>query len=431
MGNNQSIGELAGQYYALAQKLADNKDSLAPEEVLKALISRDKISYLWRTEGPMDSVTAGLIVQGDQRLKALARPIGQIEALKAWRESFNPPAEAWWWPIPPPKPSSFFERFDWLWTALALTCLTLAIGLAADIAPRFLSGGPDTWGALVVVIQAVLALLTTSSILTKTGQDAAKRVLDSLKFPRRFWEEAGLVAAILLLVGLFGFRLLLPRMAVSYNDSGLQHHCAGRLASAQFDYERALKLNPDYPEAHFNLGLLFEDLQEAEQAQSHYQIVVQQGDLVIAYNNLAHLYILEKAYDTAIPLLLTGLQRLAKGEIKETLVRCRPTSPPLGGIEGGEAVQKAPAELLRYEILKNLGWARLGQERYDEAEPYLAEAAALLPDKAAAYCLQAQVREGRGETEAALKDWESCLQFASSYNADEDVWIGLARQKFQ
>ncbi|MCL4298815.1 MAG: tetratricopeptide repeat protein [Anaerolineae bacterium] len=427
MGNNQSMLQLANHYHELTQNLIKNKNISSSEKVLDSLITRDRIAHLWRTAGPADLITAGLIAQGDQQLKAMAQSISHMKELKAWRESFNPSTEAWWWPAPSAeKPPGFLERFDWLWTAVALTFLTIAIGLVTDIAPRFLSGGPDTWGALVVVIQSVLALLTTSSILTKTGQDAAKRILNSLKFPRRLWEEAGLIVALLVLIALIIFRLLLPRIAVSYNNSGIENHCNGRLSTAQLDYTRALKLNPDYSEAHFNLGLLFEELQDTKQAQSHYQNVVQQGELVIGYNNLAHLYILEKNYAAAIPLLSTSLQKLEKGEIKEGLVRCQPTSDITN-----QNVEQAPAELLRYEILKNLGWARLGQERYYEAEPYLEKAINLIPDKAPAYCLRAQVREGQGDADNALKDWETCLQFASSYNADEDVWIGLARQKFQ
>jgi tetratricopeptide (TPR) repeat protein len=78
-----------------------------------------------------------------------------------------------------------------------------------------------------------------------------------------------------------------------------------------------------------------------------------------------------------------------------------------------------------------LGWARLGQERYDEAQPYLNEAIALFDDQAPAYCLQAQVVEGLTDPETARPDWEKCLQYASSDNRDEDVWIGMARQRFQ
>lgn len=398
MTEQLSLTQLAMQYSKLAQNLAENKDSPPPQQVLDCLVTRDRIAYRLREEGPAEPEAACLIDQGDRQLRGLKEPISQLKELKDWRGSFGPAPDAWWWHFPPPPPPpSFSERFDWLWTALALACLTVSLSLIADITPRFLSGGPDTGGALVVTAQSVLALLTTGSVLTSTGREAAKRVLGSFKFPKRLWEEAGFTAAAILLIALFLFHRSLPLIARWYNDSGLDNYQAGLLTSAQRDYQRALKLEPDLLAAHYNLGLLYEDLGDLEKARAEYQIAVQ-GGLDVAYNNLARLYILDEEYDRAVPLLMEGLKR-------------------------------APDAAVRYDLYKNLGWARLGQGRHDEALAALQEAVSLDPEGAPAHCLLAQVLEAKEEQQKAVDDaWEACLQYADSSRPDEDIWLGLARQ---
>jgi tetratricopeptide (TPR) repeat protein len=425
MTKQSTLSQLATRYHELTQILQNNKDVLPLEQVLDCLVSRDRITYVLIREGPPEAELVHLITTGDQRLKELAGSLSQIKEIEVWRDSLKPPSEAWWWHLSPPIPlPGFFDRFGWLWSSLALTCLILAVSLALDISSRFLSGGPDTWGAFVIIAQAALTLLTTRSVLTNAGQEAAKRMLSSLKFPRRFWEEAGATVALLLLGALLIFRLSLPQIAMLYNNSGLASYCAGQLSSAQHAYERALKLNPDYVEAHYNLGLLYEDLQDFDQTRAHYQIAVQ-GGLDLAYDRLAHLYILDKEYAAAVSFLLAGRQQVEQARVKSQPVRCRLAS----ALTNQDPVKETSVEAVKYNLLKNLGWARLGQERYDEAISYLQEAISLAGDQAPAYCLRAQALEGQGDQAGAQVDWENCLKYASSSNADEDTWIGLARQR--
>jgi Flp pilus assembly protein TadD len=123
-----------------------------------------------------------------------------------------------------------------------------------------------------------------------------------------------------------------------------------------------------------------------------------QGGLDAAYNNLARLYILQGDPSEAVSLLLSGLE-------------------------------KAQDTSVRYTMLKNLGWARLEQKRYDEAIATLREAINLAPEAAAGHCLLAQALEGQGDAGGTASEWETCLRLASSRkSAEEDRWIGQARQ---
>ncbi len=390
-----NLGRALERYSATLTALEEAQPQPAPEQILAVLKARDVI-HAALADDTQDAVE-GLItvVKLDSRLKQQTERIAQAVKLADWRASFHPPAQAWWWFVE--APPSRWDRFDWLWGALTVVCLTIVLSLVVDISSRFLSGGPDTWAAFAVIGQSVLTLLAAGGALTRTGREAVERILASLKVPAPFWQEAKLSLAVLLLGGLVVLRLSLPGIAVWYNNSGLQNYSAGRLTSAQFDYLRAIKLNPDYVEAHYNLGLLYEDLQQMDKARAEYWAAVQ-GGLDAAHNNLARLYILEEDYAAAVPLLRKGL-----------LI--------------------AKADAVKYDLHKNLGWARLGQARYDEALAELQAAIALAADQAPAHCLMAQVLEGQGDSVGARAEWETCLKLADPLRPDEDTWIGLARQR--
>jgi tetratricopeptide (TPR) repeat protein len=91
-----------------------------------------------------------------------------------------------------------------------------------------------------------------------------------------------------------------------------------------------------------------------------------------------------------------------------------------------------------YNLLKNLGWARLMQERYDEAEEKLRLAIKVNPDRSAAYCLLAQVLEAKSPKDLpnnkakALGAWTKCANKATPSDLakpEDDNWHGLANKR--
>ncbi|MEO1070364.1 MAG: tetratricopeptide repeat protein, partial [Cyanobacteria bacterium J06638_6] len=222
------------------------------------------------------------------------------------------------------------------------------------------------------------------------------------------WARIKFALAFALALGLFLFHsLALPRIAVAYNQAGEDQFEAGDWASAQNSFEQAVSIRPDYPEAQFNLGVMYEEYQQVDQAQTEYLMAVQGGYLP-AYNNLAHLYIQQGNPEDAVPLL-----RLALG------------NPALS--------QHAPE--LQYELHTNLGQVRLEQENLPEAATALIEAIeigqSLDAPRPDAFCLLghvlAQASPPAGSPlPTARAAWESCLQYAT--RPEDDRWENMARQ---
>ncbi len=191
----------------------------------------------------------------------------------------------------------------------------------------------------------------------------------------------------LLLLSWASFRLLFPKLHVQLNDCGVDNYLVKKYQLAWFYFQCTLLLKPSYKKAHYNLGATYERLHQLEKARSEYHLAEGVSE---AYSNLARLYIQDKQYSEAIILLDKGLQK-----------------------------KKAQTDLvLRYALLKNMGWVLLEQQRYPEAEIYLREAIELMNTKAIAYKLLAICMEARGNDEA--RDiWQQFRQYALNESPQE------------
>jgi tetratricopeptide (TPR) repeat protein len=262
-------------------------------------------------------------------------------------------------------------------------------------------------GAAAVILPSIFALLQASSELTKAGQEGFDKLLEKLSIPKQYREEAKLASALLLSGILISIWFCLPLISNFYNRNGLKNYNERNLGEAEQDYLKAISLNADNMEAHYNLGNLYEEWQDLEKAKKEYQLAVA-GNFPDAYNNLARLYIQEKKYPQTATLLSKGLL-LAK--------------------------EQNSLPEVRYSLFKNLGWVRLEQGRYEEAQQALQtalgiannlEAAKLKPS--AAHCLLAQVLDKQKQP-TALEQWQKCCQLGSRLNPDEDTWLHLSQEK--
>ncbi|AFY30927.1 tetratricopeptide repeat protein [Calothrix sp. PCC 7507] len=410
---DQAIQKYIDSLDALEKALKEvDSPKLSSEQILDTLIARHAVQVAIDKSNPLDrKILLKNLNRLDNRLRKLFKSINYSTYLAKWRTYLNPSEEAWWWfldslAIP------WSERYDWLWSFLSLVFLVASVSLAVDVSSQFLSGGPDFVGTLAVIIQSVLTLLAGGGALTKSGQDVIERVLSSLKLPKHWWHEVSFLFSLLLFLGLLSFHQMgLPLIANKYNYFAEQAYIKGQLASAENNFNRALQLNPDYPEANYNLGRVYEVLQQDDRAAAEYQLAVK-GEYYKAYHRLARLYILKNNKDTdnyskAVALLTEGRSKEAQDD-----------------------------EEITYYNRTYMGWARLGQKRYSEAQPLLIEAndinSKLINQQGLAHCLLAQVLdEQRKDEQLAIQMWELCVAKSNQTKPDEDMWIGVARQRLQ
>jgi TPR repeat len=395
---------------AIAPLVADQPGILASVQILEILTARDFLQDL--LENTPDKLGSQLehIVQLDAVLRQNAGAISKAKETDGqsakWLDSFNPNEKAWWWFLESPKPKSN----DWLWSGVSVACLTAALTLIGDIAPRFITGSPDLLSSFFVTAQGIFGLASAGSILKViegTAKPSSGQFLGNIKLPQ--WQKLSVGFSAVFLCIAVGLRLSLPALSNSYAHWGLDNYKKGEWSSAESDFQRALKLNPDNEEAHYWLGSLYEDLQNTEAAKSQYQLAMQ-GQYIPAVNNLARLYILNNKSSAAVPLLLKSLDPEKKKKLEPEV---------------------------KHAILKNLGWARFQQKDYPGAESYLLDAIDLektIANKsdisvAAPHCLLAQVKEAQKEKKIALAQWNFCTQLASAYNSDEDGWTIMAQQR--
>lgn len=415
MKDFETIKAAVDNYQSAIDSLTENSSE---SSLQKALSDRQQIELLLRQE---KVVAAGLIeylTTLDLDLethRSRILPTENIEELEDWHKIVQASlTETWWQGIEVITPK-WWEKLDWFWSILTLIFLTISISLTADAASRFLSGGFDILSALTIAVPSLLALLT-SGALTKAGKDARKYLFTLIGIPSNRWEIITVSLSLLLLVGLALFHQSYGCIATQFNQKGVNHYEAHRFDSALSDYQRAIALQPNYAEAHYHLGLLYEDLQKLPEAKTEYQLAIENGSdspsslpVLKARNNLGRLHLLEKKYNLAVPPLLGLKHFFAQQQPKAS----------------------KESQKLKYDLNKNMGWAQLGLSNTTVAQSFLNKAIKLSDQKAASYCLRAQVYEQQNKQTQALQDWRACLSRKSNLqtNPEEYQWKNTAREK--
>jgi Tfp pilus assembly protein PilF len=205
----------------------------------------------------------------------------------------------------------------------------------------------------------------------------------------------------------------LPEFSKAESRSGVKSFLAGKVGDAEQSFLKAIALDGDNADAHYNLGSLYDHLEQPDKAKKEYLIAIA-GNLPDAHNNLARLYIKEKKpekYAQAAALLIRGIEQLD---------------------EQDKIVPK-----VRYDLYKNLGWVRFEQKRLEEAKEMLKVAIGIAEEPAsqssvkpsAAQCLLAQVLEK--QKQVATAEWKKCQELGTVTEPDEDAWLYQAQQKLK
>ncbi|HLO88847.1 MAG TPA: tetratricopeptide repeat protein [Nostocaceae cyanobacterium] len=412
---NSQLDSTLERYEASLRSIDNISSAIDTEQALAILNARNAVHDALKEAKNIPNSRLEKIIELDEHLRNNAERITKAvnsktaDNLQSWRESVQPSAEAWWWKLDATAPHPW-DSWDWLWICLNIVGWTANISLLVNIATRFLGGGVGLLGAAAVTLPSFLALLQAGSQFTTTGQEAFDKFLNK-KLPKQYHQETKLLSTLMMSGALIVFWLALPSISDIYNRNGLKNYDKKNLGAAEQDYLQAISLDSDNIEAHYNLGVIYEEWQDLEKAKKEYQIALS-GDLPEAYNNLSRLYIQEKKYPQAAALLARGLKLAQK---------------------------KNSHPEIRYSLFKNLGWVRLEQGREEEAQQALQaatgiaknpEAEKYINNPGAAHCLLAQVLEKQKQA-TAISHWHQCAKLGSTLNPDEDNWLHIAQKKIQ
>ena len=382
--------------------LDDLQARVATDATMRVLLARDDVARALAADPGPTGEALTTLAELDGRLRAAApqieRAVGS-KTLASWRQTISPTTGAWWWSLDQVARDAEL-RPSALWAILAGLFLTIAISLTADISRRFLTGGPDFVGVFSTISQAALALLAGTAVI-QIGHGWIEQTLSGVGIDRskhHLW-KAGLALVVMMLI--LALRFSLPGIARLYNDRGVQMQASGKTTSAIESYQRAVNLNSDSAQAHYNLATAYEDILDFDAALTEYQTAIRADPaLYAAQVNLARLYNLRKLdYASALRLLNTAL-----------------------------ALKPAAVDT-QYSLYKNRGWAHFGLKLYGLAEEDLRKALALRPDGAAAHCLLAQVLEAKSQSDPALASWDHCLAFDVSGEGVEADWHAMAQER--
>ncbi|WP_041763029.1 tetratricopeptide repeat protein [[Leptolyngbya] sp. PCC 7376] len=403
-----NIGEAIYNYQHALNLFSEQPDL---QSLLETLYSRDRLCYELKDSPPISVGYQDQLSHLDHDLKQQANLICETIDLKPIRDSLNPPVDSWWW-----FPENFLkpheqDQYDWVWRSSTLVGWTVNLALLTDITSKFVSGGLGFGGAGAIIFPSLLTLVKARGDLTDVGQDSLRGLFTKLGIKSQWREEATTISTWALLLVIFGFWTSLPQISKLYNYLGYRAEESGDISTAEQNFKRAIALDEDNTDAHYNLGNLYEDLRKTDAAKAQYEIAVKadpksaDSSVAFAQNNLARLLILDEDYSNAVVLLRQGLDNLDQ-----------------------TAENEEQQQSLQYSLSKNLGWARYKQGLNNQADNYLQIASSLKPDKAPAYCLQAQNYQVEEREEEAIAAWEKCRDLADPTQPDQDRWLVMAHK---
>lgn len=170
-----------------------------------------------------------------------------------------------------------------------------------------------------------------------------------------------------------------PQDANAYINLALVCQNLRQLECAIANQKKAINLHPSNGILYYDLGSIYDDFGKYKLAEEQYNIAIKLSQNPAApINNLSRLKNIEEKYLEAEALALKGLKLTEIPEIKTTLY-------------------------------KNLGWAKLGQRKYSEANKYLQKSRDIDATKTDTFCLLAQAQDALGEKTKARIYWEVCI----------------------
>lgn len=386
-----------------------------PRGLLPVLQARDRVEATRKEAQPLPTDQARHLIALDERLRERGSRL-RMKELPAWRRTLRPPSAAWWWFLDQAVEEREKKR-DLPWALLTGLLVLLTTTLTTEVLKRFWAGAPD----IVSVFGTLLTLTLTASPLVKRGQELARWALDRVPrvTPRIRGEAMTGMAALAFLIVLTG-RLLLPQLAVIYNNQGFAALQSGQLTTAQRKFRRAVALNPDLVVPYHNVAEVYQRINRPAEAQTWYQRAIERDlDFAPAYQGLGHLHNESEEHKQAERILLAGLQKI------------------------GDHLDEKTALVTRYRLLSELGWAYFAQARYELAQAALEEAVDLEAQlerweevegaqyrQALPHYYLAQIYERSGQPAEAYEQWEGCLRLLRP-GWESEAWRAMAVERLE
>ena len=402
--------------YHAALQVLDSSEMLTEAQSIAILCARDAVYQSLIERVPVSSDYLLQVQSLDATLKSHRQRICSAIDLPTYRSIHPDTSQRWWWHLDATPAIHRRDRGDWLFKFLTIASWTAILALLLNITNRFLSVGLGVTATMAVIFPSLLAFLKARSDLTAAGQKGLERLLTRIGIQKHWQTEAKFGLTLVLLGGIIGLWCSLPAIADFYNRRGLDFYYGRHLRQAEKHYQQAIALDVDHAEAHYNLGLVYEDWLRLDEAKKVYQVAASQG-LVEAHNNLARLLIQSEDYQEAVLLLQGGL-----------LLRKRQAILPED----------------EFNLYKNLGWARLSQGYLQDAKYALDKAIDIDNTKknpqngAAAHCLLGQVLEKQNKADESIPQWQECcqkgldrLQRRRTPIPEEDQWLHQAHQRLK
>lgn len=299
--------------------------------------------------------------------------------------------------------SAGLTGWDVLWYGLSATFLLISASFFVAILQANSVNGLALNEILTTAMQGAGLTLIGSGAFTSGGQEAVRKALNKTGVPERFHGFFTCTASAALLAAAWFTHQFLDDY---YFNQGMTHYEAGDLTEARDSFLHALELNDQDLRVHMALGRVHETLGDLEDAQKEYVQSVEEG-LPEGFNRLGHVLIHTEETLRAEALLRLGLQR-----------------------SYGHGEQSAEALATRHLLHRNLGWALLQQEKYDEGLTQLQAAIDVYPKEEErpsatgfTHCLRAYALDRLGRADTAQAAWGACLKRAQPEMISEYEWL--------
>ena len=213
-----------------------------------------------------------------------------------------------------------------------------------------------------------------------------------------------------------------PDFAEAHHNLGILLYNLKRFEEAEKEYREAIRINPDFAEAHNNLGNLLDNLKQFEEAEREYREAIRiNPDFTETHNNLGVLFANLKQFEEA------------EKEFREA-ARTNPDFAEahnnlgnlLDNLKQFEEAEREYREAIRInpdftETHNNLGVLFANLKQLEEAEKEFREAARINPDFAEAHGNLGFLYSQTWKPEGAKKELEIAKRLFEAQGREEDV----------